>query len=455
MQEVLQPSQRLTSPKTQKAGDSQAMPNFLIPSKRGLGALGALFMVAFAPNAFAQAECGDTTCDAGYECVSFQSSCLVIACPEGEKCDFECEPSEQFYCQRAECTDDSECGDHMVCATHERYNCPETDFACDPDGPCEEPEKVECTPEEYSECTPRWELPCEEASDCGEGFACETQEFCSCPGSSGSTGGGSAPSEPVDLLPPPDEGDGDSGGEEDDTTDEAPQRLAPAEPEGRPAPDDSCGCQETDEKYCVVIEQACEEDTDCPQDWSCIDNPAGVCWADTEGNTGCEEADPARVCTPPGQEFGIAEAGIATSGAADTGASSGPAEGEDGRATGGELPPDANPDVDPNGGGEDLAEPGDPDDVDEEPTALPQGSGDNDDVDEAIEDQADDDADIAELDEEDAPTETNGVDLDSSGDSQSSSGGGCSVSSTGAGGDALTMLLIGLGAALSRRRKNA
>jgi MYXO-CTERM domain-containing protein len=83
----------------------------------------------------------------------------------------------------------------------------------------------------------------------------------------------------------------------------APEGDDSVAPEGdvavAPPPDEQCGCEPTGEFACEIVETACAQDSDCPADWTCEDNPMGTCWADSEGNSGCTPADPAKLCQPP------------------------------------------------------------------------------------------------------------------------------------------------------------
>ena len=37
----------------------------------------------------------------------------------------------------------------------------------------------------------------------------------------------------------------------------------------------------------------------CPEGWTCIDNPNGVCWASSDGTSGCTTDGPEKICAPP------------------------------------------------------------------------------------------------------------------------------------------------------------
>jgi MYXO-CTERM domain-containing protein len=84
---------------------------------------------------------------------------------------------------------------------------------------------------------------------------------------------------------------------------------------------------------CQVIEQACEADSDCPERWTCEENPEGVCWAGPDGAMGCEPADPPLLCRPPYYDLG----GYPVRGEDD--ASGNPSTGTP--TTGGAVPPES------------------------------------------------------------------------------------------------------------------
>jgi MYXO-CTERM domain-containing protein len=85
-----------------------------------------------------------------------------------------------------------------------------------------------------------------------------------------------------------------------------------ADPSTRP-PD--CTCEPTDKKACKLIIAECTAANDCPRGWTCEDNPTGSCWADANGNSGCEPADPPKYCAPPYASLATDGRGIAGEGA--------------------------------------------------------------------------------------------------------------------------------------------
>jgi hypothetical protein len=310
----------------------------------------------------AQEKCGETECPKGYTCETGTAGCPAIACMDGEVCK-PCEPAQYSYCVPAACETDADCGAHMKCAAIEQKECtgetaPATE-PCEPNTECKVTaapvESVECTTTTIHQCQPQWTLPCETAADCGEGFACKEQESCWCSGSSGSVGGGSTGSAGTatraapaggassggaaavdEPVPADDLAVDDTGTAEDGVAVEGDMAVAPP-------PDEQCGCEPTGEFACKVVETACTQDSDCPADWTCEDNPMGVCWADSQGNSGCTPADPAKLCQPPYSDLGGGGYydGVSggTTGAIDLGR-------DDGESNGAQAPQAADPGAD-------------------------------------------------------------------------------------------------------------
>lgn len=221
----------------------------------------SLSVLMVAGTAAAQEACGDQICEIGFECKTYTFECpeSELDCPE-EGCP-PCEPSERQYCDRAACESDEDCGSHMVCGTFTTFcgdlliSCPVGDEEC---GKTQE----DCEETEYQQCAPPWELPCEAHADCGEGFTCKAYEYCDCP---------VAAAEPSDG--------------------ETRELIAPDEPV------DCSDCTLSEDKWCEENQIACMEDSDCPTDWTCVEN-FGVCWSEEEGG-GCDEPDPAMICQRP------------------------------------------------------------------------------------------------------------------------------------------------------------
>ncbi len=250
----------------------------------------ATFATALAfstPSAWAQEVCEADTCPQGFVCEAVSKPCMDLGCVEGGDCNLACEEETQAICVRAACETDADCGGAMVCAEQSSWSCDDAAMPCAEGEDCTGNAEPACLEELRKECTYRWELPCTVAADCGAGFECVEGMSGSCSaGSSASTGQEGATSGSGAAT-------ADSGEGADATETPAPQMRAP-----------DCVSEPTGAYYCQLIEVACQQDGDCPEGYSCIDNPEGMCWTDTEGNGGCTTPDPARVCRPPYAAYG-------------------------------------------------------------------------------------------------------------------------------------------------------
>lgn len=264
----------------------------------------ALLLTAWAPRAaWAADECQTSAdCGKGLECTVFGSgSCPgAPACAPGSDCPAPapCEITEEKACTPAHCTTDAQCGDGWVCHAWETSSCATSDCACPSDQPkCDcAPAEDTCAPETESYCTPKYLVPCQAASDCGEGFDCVEQITTTCTGSGGSASSGSGNASSGDAAKPAPPAGG-----------AAP--LPEPEPDPAPAPvPPSCTSEPSGVFHCVARELACEQASDCPAGWQCeqqgaTDLPA--CAGD-----GCPAAEPAppapRLCRP---EYGSSGGG--------------------------------------------------------------------------------------------------------------------------------------------------
>lgn len=252
-------------------------------------AMAGLFAISVSPAAFAQSQCEEDTCPAGYTCAEVSYDDCKWDCPDGEECTVsDCETVQYTSCQPAACETDADCGGEMVCHTF-TTNCATPGHPpCAPGEECPEPPPIQpCENTEYQQCTPRSQLPCEESSDCGEGFDCAPSVICSCPGGEptptpGMDGGGTSGS--------PGMGGASPGAAP------APPPTDPVLPGDLPLPPGDCTCEPSGTNYCQMQNIECEADSDCPTDWSCVESP-GPCWADSEGNSGCSEGS--SQCYPP------------------------------------------------------------------------------------------------------------------------------------------------------------
>jgi len=288
--------------------------------------------VALLPRLAAAQECGaDNPCPEGFTCETGMTdvACPAIACAEGTDCmQPDCGPSEPYsYCTPKTCDPDGaadQCGANMVCFSYESGMCSGSAGAAPacPDGadcpmtdPAVEPMPAECTTTVESYCTYKYQLPCAEAVDCGEGFDCVAYEITTCSGGT-AMGGGTEPSS-GDAAPAP-----------------APAEQMPTEPVV-----EECTTELSTEKYCQVIDVTCETDAECAEGWTCMDQGTAVSGCATtepapdapaptdppaEGGSGsadpiaptCEMPEPMPVekkCAPPGYYYGFAADGVATS----------------------------------------------------------------------------------------------------------------------------------------------
>lgn len=283
----------------------------LNPTLRTLLALGATALVG---SPAAAAGLGDsceqpTDCDEGLSCeVVGATGCACASPSPGDPADGgapfvppECdcpEPVEFKACVPGPCESDADCGAGLVCATWEEP-CLSTRPAVpcsseDPDCNGAPPPEEECTPTTYSVCAPRWILPCEAASDCGAGFACEPVEQCSC------SGGGGTPVDPV----PPEGGGSDSGSGGSGDSEGAPYYDEP-----------ECTCTPSEENWCRPVEVTCSSDADCSDGWACQDagyddapcatpvpEPSGDGFAPPDPNCGApsDSTETVGLCQPQG-----------------------------------------------------------------------------------------------------------------------------------------------------------
>jgi hypothetical protein len=219
--------------------------------------------------------------------------------PDGE-CTAEepvCETVEYSTCSPTPCASDGDCPDRMACHQQSYWVCDggmaggaggsagAPAGSCRPDGSCDDPGSFP-TPTCWQEpgesfCTPRHQLPCEVASDCGGGFDCIESIYwvCTGMGTAGSGAGGSPGSEtpPPDGDPTPPVGSGGSS---------APSAGAGGSPAGG---DYECHEERSGQFYCQLQELPCSADADCPDGLECADQysyPPCVGTAGTGGGVG-------------------------------------------------------------------------------------------------------------------------------------------------------------------------
>lgn len=259
------------------------------PIHQAFSALLLLTPLLVASAASAQEACGEQSCPKGFTCEAQSGGCPAIECfaPPCEPC----VPATEYVCSPGPCSVNDDCAEGMACADVEQTTCtgPTTQGSCQ-EGDCRPDTPADCSTTTIKQCLPRWALACSADADCGVGFTCQDQQECSCPGSMGTATPGSSGPTP---------GSADSG----------PDAAEPAP--GAPAAPAECTCAPTGQKACVATQVACANEAQCPSGWSCRDNPEGSCWADSNGNTGCTPADPAKLCMPPFSDV-LAGSGVGT-----------------------------------------------------------------------------------------------------------------------------------------------
>lgn len=224
--------------------------------------------------AHAQSSCESTAdCNEGYECrtQSYESCGGGGSCNQAGECtefEEECETVVYSSCLATTCTADSDCPDHMACQEQTGWQCSGGGMAgtgaggaggvggaagaagmeaCGPDG-CGEPPVCEEIPAD-SICVARHQLPCETASDCGEGFNCIESFFFTCHGTAGS--GGAAGAAGTSAA-----GAGGVSGMGDP---------------GMPGNDGVCEYVPSGYNYCDVQVLPCASDAECPAGLECVD----------------------------------------------------------------------------------------------------------------------------------------------------------------------------------------
>lgn len=207
----------------------------------------ALVTLAGAQEAEAQNCQLDSDCASGYRCaVSTGVSCSPCAVardagpfvfgdagfvsPWDPSCDGGCTPYEWRYCTRANCSSNADCPTDMRCHTESYFEC--SSAGCKPGFDCPEDAGPTCTERTQSLCTERYNLPCGQEGECGEGFDCNLDPYTTCWSSGG-------------VVPDADGGlvfvDGGSG----------------------------CETITPDAGYCNLLELPCQSDWECPEGLSC------------------------------------------------------------------------------------------------------------------------------------------------------------------------------------------
>jgi hypothetical protein len=148
----------------------------------------------------------------------------------------ECYEETFVWCAPKECESDADCSEDNVCVEYVYESCSMPGCA-DPGDECDA--EATCDVETYQYCVPPYLAPCQEDSDCGEGFTCEARDY-GC----------------ADISP-------DGGFNDGDDLDE-----------------EWSGCDEPDDdapKYCSLIYVPCESDLDCDGGFECFQEDRYVC----------------------------------------------------------------------------------------------------------------------------------------------------------------------------------
>jgi len=209
-------------------------------------------------------------CAYGFECTQIGASggCAPSApCVAGQACPppEPCTTTIEYGCVPAHCAQDADCSSGMVCHAWTEP-CVTTACACPANSPnCDCAPPPACDPQTVSMCTPRYDLPCKVAADCGAGFTCEEAQNCGCASageaSPPSAGSGGASSSSSGAAPAP------SGGAAGSSAD--------------PVPPIDCGCQPSGQMQCMAQDISCQTAAQCPAGWSCqvenIAEPGPAC----------------------------------------------------------------------------------------------------------------------------------------------------------------------------------
>jgi hypothetical protein len=158
---------------------SQRRSPFATPLAVSLVALPLVGVLLHPSPAAAQEACGDTQCGLGMACATHVQECPP--CLEGESSCGGCEPEASFYCEAAACESAADCASHMECVERPRLECVGEYPSC-VEGESDEQciarvfawQAESCQTIAPLLCTPRWQLPCEADSDCGDEFRCDS-----------------------------------------------------------------------------------------------------------------------------------------------------------------------------------------------------------------------------------------------------------------------------------------
>jgi len=227
----------------------------------------------FQGSARAQSCEADADCGAGYGCKteSYESCYNEWECNEDGECapgDVICETYTSSWCANDNCEADADCPSFMKCQ-------PQTTWVCEgggmggaggsaggvagtgasgvggapADGGFEEPSCEEVPAP--SVCIPRYDLPCETATDCGGGFDCVETYYWMCGGGGPGMGGFGGAGGAVGGTGGDGDGDGDGDGEADGGT--------------------SCEQIPSGTNACQLQDLPCESSSECPEGLECVE----------------------------------------------------------------------------------------------------------------------------------------------------------------------------------------
>jgi len=186
--------------------------------------------------------------------------------------------------------------------------CVVTDCACPANTPnCGCGASV-CDPQAVSICTPRYDLPCKVAADCGAGFTCQEAQSCGCAGSAGSATPSSGGAANTGTLPAPSypggfpnyAGTGNTGNTGNLPVPSGGTGGTAADPV--PTPPD-CSCQPSGQMQCVPMDITCQTAAQCPAGWMCqaenVATGAATCAPGATCPTLPPPPPPVSKCMPP------------------------------------------------------------------------------------------------------------------------------------------------------------
>ncbi len=135
----------------------------------------------------------DSDCPAYFTCeiVGTTACAATPACPPGQSCPATpCRPADIRACRSPACASDGDCPTNMVCYAQTTQQCEAQSASPFVDADADGGES-RCTSRSVRSCVPRYVPPCTKAADCGDGFSCEETVALSCGGATSDAGAGS------------------------------------------------------------------------------------------------------------------------------------------------------------------------------------------------------------------------------------------------------------------------